>query len=181
MASFGSDKARSQGSSSVWQAQSPYLESLYQQAQTNLAQFQPDNNIGSQAMQSWQNQINPQGNPYLQSTVDQYRQNLGQLDMQTGGQAALTGGYGGGRQGVEQALNQQNVGNQLGQFMGQQYQADMNRASTALGQGQTVLGLQPWQQQNQALGQYSGLIGAPTVLDQNSMQSSGKNFGVLSK
>lgn len=174
-------KTRSKSTADVWGGQSPYLLDLYRRGQEMLDGFQPNTSVTDPAMQAWQNQLNPQGNPYLQQMTSQYSQALGQLDQRTGMQAAAGGVYGGGRQGVEQHLNQQNIGNQMGNFMGAQYQADMNRAQGALGMAPQMLGMTPYGQQQQALAQYGNLIGRPTVLGQSSSSGSGFGLGIGAK
>ncbi len=177
--SKGSQKSKT--TSDVWGGQSPYLLDLYRRGNEMLGGFQPDTSITDPAIQAWQNQLNPQGNPYLQQMTSQYQQALGQLDQGTGMQAAGGGVYGGGRQGVEQHLNQQNIGNQLGNFMGAQYQADQSRAMQALGMSGQMLGMTPQAQQQQALAQYANLIGRPTVLGQSSGQGSTFGLGIGAK
>ena len=130
-------------------------------------------------MQAWGQQLNPQMNPYMDQMAAKYGQQLGQANMATGGQAGLAGQRGGGRQGVAEHLNTQQYANNMGQFMGQQYQGDMNRASQALGMTGSMMGLDPNQQQWGNLQQYGNLLGSPTVLGQGS--SSGSKFKVLGK
>ena len=175
---MGMDTKSSSGSntSTVWGGQSPFLEQLYQQGADQLGQFQPQTQVPGQAMQAWGQQLQPQANPYLQDMTQVYRDQLGQANQQTGGQAGLTGGYGGGRQGVAEHLNQQAYSQNVGSFLGNQYQGDMNRAQGALGMTGQMMGMDPQQQQMNQLGQYSQILGGPTVLGEGSTKSSG--FGV---
>lgn len=160
MASFSGSYSKSRNNAtstdSVWGGQSPFLQDLYQRGADliNNPTFGQD-----ELAQGYQQHINPQMNPYLQAMTGQYQQALGQLDNQTGAGAAQAGVFGGGRQGVEQYLNQQNIGNQLGNFLGNQYQADQSRSLDALSMAP--------QAQFGALQGYAGLIGGPTVLNRS--------------
>lgn len=174
MGGIASDKSRD--STSVWGGQSPFLLDLYNQGQQQLQGFQPNQQVYDQSMQAWQQQLNPQANPYLNDMTQVYRDQLGQANQAAGGQAALGGGYGGGRHGVAEHLNQQSYASNVGGFLGQQYQQDMNRAQGALGMGGQMLGLDPYQQQWGNLNQYGNLLGSPTVLGQGS--SSGQKFNI---
>ena len=116
MGSMSND--RSSSSSSVWGGQSPFLRDLYQRGRSLTNNFQPDTQISGAATNAWQQQLQPQQNPYLNDMTQVYRDQLGQLDQGSGRGAAAAGVFGGGRQGVEQSLNQQNVGSQMGQFLG---------------------------------------------------------------
>jgi hypothetical protein len=167
----------SQQTSSVWGEQSPYLQDLYQQGAAALGGFTPNQGIADQALGAWQGQLNPQQNPYLNDMTQTFRDQLGQANQASGGQAAALGGYGGGRQGVAEHLNAQSFQSNVGNFLGQQYQGDQNRASQALGMGGQVLGLQPYQQQQQALQNQAGLVGGPTVLGEGSSSGSSSSFG----
>ena len=182
--SAGTDKsnqqAQSQGttSSNVWSEMVPFLQDLYGRGQGLVDQFQPDTQMFGQAQQAWQQQINPQGNPYLDQMAGQFQDQLGIMNQQTGGAAGLTGGFGGGRHGVAESLNVRNMGQQMGSFYGGQYQQDQNRAMGALGMGQSVLGLAPQQQQMQNLQQYGGLIGSPVMTSQGTSTSGSKSKGL---
>jgi hypothetical protein len=177
MASISNEK--SQGSSFMWDQQQPFLQDLMQQGQQQFQGFQPNQQVAGGAMEAWQQQLNPQANPYLNDMTQQFRDQLGQANQQAGGQAGLTGGYGGGRHGVANSLNQQNYASQVGNFLGQQTQMGLQQQGNAISQGAGVLGLQGYGQQNQALNNYQGQVGAPVTLDQDS--SKGSKFGVLSK
>jgi len=174
MGSIAGSKNRSTASQDVWGSQSPFLQDLYQRGADLVNQFQPD----QQAMQAHQQHLNPQMNPHLGAMTSQYTQALGQLDNATGGQAAAAGVFGGGRQGVEQHLNQQNVGNQMGQFLGNQYQADQARSMTALSMSPQM---SPFGQQMGALQQYGGLVGPPTTLASSSGRGKQTGFGLAAK
>lgn len=182
--SGGQSSSSSEQDSRVWDQQSPYLQALYQQGAQQLGGFQPNQQVADQSMQAWQGQLNadPQQNPYLQQMTQTFRDQLGQGVQQIGGQAGLTGGYGGGRQGLLEANALQDYGNQVGNFLGGQYQQDQNRAAQqnqfGLQNAQSMLNLQPWQQQQQALQQQGNLIGGPTVLGSGSSGSSSLNLGV---
>lgn len=186
--SAGTDKSsqasQGQQTSSVWDQMAPFLTDLYSRGQGLVEQFQPDTQIYNQSVQAQQQLLNPQaqGNPYLDQMAGNFQNQLGILNQQSGGQAALTGGFGGGRQGVAEALNTQNVSQQMGNFYGQQYQADQNRAMQgqlgALGMGQSILGMSPQQQQMQNLQGYGGLIGRPVLESQGTQTSSGKSKGL---
>lgn len=172
MGSLSKSKSR-QGSSaqtSVWGEQSPFLVDLYQRGADLINQYQPDPGV----TQAFQNNLQPQMNPYLSQMTSQYQQALGQLDNQVGGAAAAAGVFGGGRHGVEQHLNQQNIGNQIGNFLGNQYQSDMARSMTALSMAPQIT---PFGQQMTALGQYGSVIGGPTVLSQASSSGKGRKAG----
>ena len=101
-------KSKSNQRSQVWGEQSPFLTDLYQRGADLLNNFQPDMSIQQPAQAAWQQQLNPQMNPHLQAMQSHYGRSLGQLDQATGVSAVGTGTFGGGRQGVEQHLNQQN-------------------------------------------------------------------------
>ena len=171
---------QSTGSSSLWGGQSPFLEDLFGRGQGLADQFNPNNQMFDQAQAAWGQQIQPQGNPYLDQMAGQFQDQLGQLNQQTGGQAGLTGGFGGGRQGVAESLNTQNVGQQMGQFYGQQYQQDQNRALGALGMGGSVLGMSGQNQQLGNLGNLAGIIGGPIMQSEQQGTGSGssKSTGV---
>ncbi len=179
MGSLTKSKSQSQQTSSVWDQMAPYLTDLYSRGQGLVDQFQPNQQMGQQAEQAWGGMINPQGNPYLDQMAGNFQNQLGIMNQQSGGQAALTGGYGGGRHGVAEALNTQNMSQQMGNFYGGQYQQDQNRALGALGMGQSVLGMSPQQQQMQNLRQYGGLIGRPVLEGQGGSSGSSKGIGIL--
>lgn len=181
MGSISSSRSRSRNQSSVWGEQSPFLMDLYQRGADLLNNFQPNQQVQGMAMDAWQQQLQPQMNPYLDQMTSQYTQALGQLDNQTGMAAAGQGVFGGGRQGVEQYLNQQNIGNQVGNFLGSQYQSDMARSATALSMAPQMLGLDPYNQQQGALMNYGRLIGGPTVLGEGSSSGRSKSFGLAGK
>ena len=181
MGDISSSRSRSRNQSSVWGEQSPFLMDLYQRGANLLNQFQPNTQIPAAAQAAWQQQLTPQMNPYLDQMTSQYTQALGQLDNQTGMGAAGAGVYGGGRQGVEQHLNQQNIGNQVGNFLGSQYQADQARSMTALSMAPQMLGLDPYQQQQGALNNFAGIIGRPTVLGSGSSSGRSNSFGLAGK
>jgi hypothetical protein len=170
---------RSSDTSDVWSGQSQFLTDLYQQGANQLGNFQPNQQVPGMAMDAWQQQLNPQMNPHLDQMSSYFGQQLGQANQMSGGEAGLTGGYGGGRHGVANHLNQQQYGNNMGNFLGQQYQGDMNRQQQAVGQAPMMMGMDPQQQQNQQMQQYKGLLGNPTVLGQGS--SSGSSLSVLGK
>jgi hypothetical protein len=174
-----SDSSRS---SSIAPGQQPFLQDLYQQGQNQFQGFQANQGIADSALQGFNQGINAGGgpNPYLNDMTQVFRDQLGQANQASGGQAGLTGGFGGGRQGVAEHLNAQSFQSNVGNFLGQQYQGDQNRFAqqqqSALGQAGNVLALQPQGQQQSALNQYRGTIGGPTILGQGSSSSS--SFGV---
>lgn len=182
--SGGRESSDSSSTSTVWGAQAPYLEGLYQQGANQLAGFQPNQQIYDQATQAWQQQLNanPAQNPYLDQMTQVYRDQLDQGVQQIGGDAGLTGGYGGGRQGLLEANALQDYSTNVGNFLGGQYQADMDRAAQqqqyGLGYSGSLLGLDPWQQQQSALQDQANLLGGPTVLGEGESGSSGFNVGV---
>lgn len=167
---FGKSSSSSRSSTRVWEAQDPFLRDMYARGAGLLDQFQP--NMG--LMDAWQNQLQPQGNPYLQQMSQFYQDQLGQMNQGTGRAAAAAGMFGGGRQGVEQSLNQQQMGTQLGQFLGNQYQSDMNRSMQALQMGNSMT---PYGQQMGALRNFASLIGPPVMLNQSRGRSNAFNMG----
>lgn len=174
-------KSKSRSTQDIWGEQSPFLTDLYQRGADLMKNFQPQQFSMGNTMQAYNQQINPQMNPYLDAMTAQYTQALGQLDNATGAGAVQAGVFGGGRQGVEQALNQQNIGNQIGNFLGSQYQSDQARAAAALNLAPQLQGMQfannPQLQELQALQGYGGLIGGPTVLTQQRAKSRSRSFG----
>ena len=178
-AGFDRSKSRSQNqaSTNVWGEQVPFLQDLFGRGQGLVDQFQPNQQMAGQAQDAWAQQLQPQGNPYLAQMAGQFQDQLGIMNQQTGGQAGLTGGFGGGRHGIAESQNVQNMGQQMGQFYGGQYQQDQNRALGALGMGGSVLGMSPQQQQMQNLQQYGGLIGSPVLESQASGSSGSKSKG----
>jgi hypothetical protein len=187
MGSLSGSKSRSKNSMSqeVWGAQSPFLQDLYRRGADLVNQFQPQQFDMGNTMQAYNQQINPQMNPHLGAMTQQYTQALGQLDNASGAQAAQAGVFGGGRQGVEQHLNQQNIGNQLGNFLGGQYQSDMNRSAQTLGMAPQLQQMQfmnnPYTQQQSALQGYAGMIGGPTTLASSSGKGKSGSFGLSIK
>ena len=183
--SSGESQTQSKARQTVWGEQSPFLIDLYQRGADLLSNYRPHQGIRRDSREAWQNMLNPQMNPHLDAMTAQYTQALGQLDNQTGAAAAGAGVFGGGRQGVEQFLNQQNIGNQLGNFLGSQYQADMGRSMQALQMTPMVNQMTGRMQRLQMLNQIGGLMGDPTVLSRaKSTGSSSEDsfgFGVLAK
>ena len=175
MGSISGSKSGSQQDQAVNEAQAPFLQDLYQQAQTQFQDFQPNQDVYNTAQGGFNNLVSGQQNPNLAAYGSQFQNQLGALNQNTGGQAGLSNNYGGGRQGVLESQNQQNVGDQVSRFYGDQYQGDQNRVLGALGQAGNINALSPQQQQNQALNQYAGQIGGPTVLGSGS--SSAKSAG----
>lgn len=178
MADISGNKSQSAASSDVWGAQSPFLQDLYQQAQSQFQNFQPNTELYGQAQQGMGNLMSGQQNPNLASYAQQFQQQLGQLNQGTGGQAGLTGGYGGGRQGVLESQNQQNVGGQMGRFYGDQYQGDQNRMLGAIQSAPGLMSLDPYQQQQGNLNSYAGAIGGPNNLQQSRSSSKGAGAGI---
>ena len=181
MGGISSSENESSNQSSVWGQQSPFLQSLYQAGADQLGAFQPNQQIAQGSMDAWGQGLNAGSgpNPYLADMTQQFRNELGYANQASGGQAAMSGGFGGGRQGVAEHLNAQQYQSNVGNFLGGQYQQDQNRFSqerqNALQQSGQVLGLQPYQQQQNALSQYGNLLGGPTILGEGS--SSGSSFG----
>lgn len=163
----------------MWDQQSPYLQDLYQQGQQQYGAYQPNQQVADSVMGAWQQQLNPQVNPYMNDMTQIFTDQLGQANQATGGQAALTGGYGGGRHGVADHLNQQAYQSNLGAFLGGQTQLGLNMQGNAINQGASVLGLQPYQQGADALANYQRTIGPPVTLQSD--RSKGSEFGIAGK
>jgi len=178
MGSLSGNRSSSQSSTSVWDQMAPFLTDLYSQGQGLVNQFEPNQGITDQAQQAWGQQLNPQGNPHLDQMAGQFQDQLGIMNQQSGGQAGLTGGYGGGRQGIAQAQNTQNMGQQMGNFYGQQYQQDQNRAMGALQMAPGMMGMDPSQQRMNYLGQYANLLGRPVSESQSSSKGGGGGLSV---
>lgn len=181
----GSKQQSESGSTQgVWQGQSPYLSGLYQQGQANLGGAMGNTqNMMNTIMPAWQNQINPQGNPYLaqmgQSGLDQLNRNFQNNIMPGITSGAMgSGSLGSSRQGIAQGLAAQGVAQAGGDFLnnlyGQQYQQDQNRAMSAMQMLPMLQGSQWGDLQNLA-----GIIGGPTVLGESSSNSKriGGGFG----
>jgi hypothetical protein len=172
----------SSNSSQIAPGQVPFLQDLFQQGQNQFQNFQPNQGIADATLGAFNSGLNAGTgpNPYLNDMTQVFRDQLGQANQASGGQAGLAGGFGGGRQGVAEHLNAQSFQSNVGNFLGQQYQGDQNRFANerqnALGQAGNVLGLQPQGQTNQQLNQYANLVGGPTVLGEGS--SSNSSFGV---
>lgn len=162
MGSISGGSGGSSQKSRIWRGQRPFLRDLYSQGQQMLQGYD-----AQPALDALQQQMNPQMNPYLGAMTNQYTQALGQLDQASGRGAAAAGVFGGGRQGVEQYLNQQNIGNQVGNFLGNQYQADQARAMTAINMAPNL----PFA----PLANYASILGGPAILGEGS--SSNRNFG----
>lgn len=175
----GISSDRSNDTSDVWSGQSQFLSDLYQQGANQLGNFQPNTQVPGMAQEAWGQQLSGQANPNLDAMSSYYGNALGQANQQVGGEAQLTGGYGGGRHGVANHLNQQQYANNMGNFLGQQYQGDMQRQQSAIGQAPMMMGMDPQQQQWQALQQQGSLLGNPTVLGQGS--SKGSSLSILGK
>jgi hypothetical protein len=177
----------SERSSQIAPGQQPFLQDLYNQGQQQFQGFQANQGIADSALGGFNQQLNAGSgpNPYLNDMTQVFRDQLGQANQASGGQAGLTGGFGGGRQGVAEHLNAQSFQSNVGNFLGQQYQGDQNRFAqqqgNALGQAGNVLNVQPYQQQQQALGNYAGVVGGPTVLGEGSSSGNSSKLGVLSK
>jgi hypothetical protein len=176
-----------ENSSQIAPGQLPFLQDLFSQGQQQFQNFSPNQGIADSALGGFNQGLNAGSgpNPYLNDMTQVFRDQLGQANQQSGGQAGLAGGFGGGRQGVAEHLNAQSFQSNVGNFLGQQYQGDQNRfaqeRANALGQAGNVLNLQPQQQANQALNQYAGIIGGPTRLGEGSSSGSSSKLGVLSK
>ena len=181
--SGGTSSDSSSNSSTVWGGQSPFLEGLYQQGADLYSTFQPQTQIPGQAQQVWNQQLtqSPQMNPYLSDMTQVFKDELGYANQASGGEAGLTGGYGGGRHGVADYLNAQAYQSNVGNFLGGQYQADMDRAQygiqNALGLTDQMMSYDPYQQRMGALQQQGQLLGAPTILGEGSSSGSSMNFG----
>jgi hypothetical protein len=167
--------------------QQPFLQGLYQAGADQLQNFQPNQQIAQGALGGFQQGLGAgsQPNPYLQQQLGVFQDQLGLANQASGGQAGLGGGFGGGRQGVAEHLNAQSFQQNVGNFLGNQFQADQNRNSqerqNALGQAGSVLGVQPFQQQGQAINQFAGQIGGPTILGEGSSSGSSFKAGVGAK
>ena len=186
MAQMSQGESQSQGTSesktSVWGDQSPFLNDLYQQAQAQFQGFNPNQDLYQQGQQGIGNLLQGQGNPNMQSYANQFQNQLGQLNQQTGGQAGLGGVYGGARQGILESQNQQNIGDQMGRFYGDQYAGDQNRMLGAIQALPGQLQLDPYQQQAGALSNYAQALGGPTILAEsysnNSSESKDGGMGI---
>jgi hypothetical protein len=187
MGAVSKESSESQNSSQIAPGQLPFLQDLFSQGQQQFQNFTPNQGIADSALGGFNQGLNAGSgpNPYLNDMTQVFRDQLGQANQASGGQAGLTGGFGGGRQGVAEHLNAQSFQSNVGNFLGQQYQGDQNRFANerqnALGQAGNVLGLQPQQQQAGALNQYAGIIGGPTILGEGSSSGSAGKVGVLSK
>jgi hypothetical protein len=181
MGGIGGGQEQSQSEDSVWSGQSPYLQDLFARGQSQANNFQPNDQVAGGAMQAWQQQLQPEVNPYLNDMTQQFRDQLGQANQQSGGQAGLAGGYGGGRHGVANHLNQQSYQSNVGNFLGQQTDMGLQQQGQAVGQGAGVLGLQGYQQGAGALRDFSNLVGGPTVLNQNDSSAWNANANVGGK
>jgi len=178
MGSLSGSNASSNNQSQVWEQMAPFLTDLYGRGQGLVDNFQPNQAMADQSQQAYGQMLQPQGNPYLDQMAGGYQDQLGRMNQQTGGQAALTGGYGGGRHGIAESQNAQNMGQQMGQFYGQQYQGDQNRALGALSQGQNVNQLSPEMQRMQYLGQYGNILGGPHNTSNASSNSKSAGMGI---
>jgi hypothetical protein len=174
----------SSNSSQIAPGQVPFLQDLFSQGQQQFQNFSPNQGIADASLGAFNSGLNAGSgpNPYLNDMTQVFRDQLGQANQQSGGQAGLAGGFGGGRQGVAEHLNAQSFQSNVGNFLGNQYQGDQNRFAgermNALGQAGNVLNLQPQQQTNQQLNQYANLVGGPTVLGEGSSGNSSLGFGV---
>ncbi len=81
MGGIGGGQKEAQSQDSVWQGQAPFLKDLYSQGQQSLQGFQPNQQIAGGAMDAWQQQLNPQANPYLNDMTQQFRDQLGQANQ----------------------------------------------------------------------------------------------------
>lgn len=151
---------------SVWGGQAPYLQDLYGQAQQ---QFGNVNTAGAQgiydqATAGFNQLMNPGINPQLEAYQRQVQQNMERNILPTiQGQAGMYGQMGGSRQGVAQGLAMGDANQQITDMAANLYGQDMDRMGQAMSQapglaqfGESI----PWF----GLQQYSGLLGAPTVL-----------------
>ena len=179
--STSSGSSESTNTSEVWGAQSPFLESLYQQGSDLYQQFAPQTQVPGAAQTAWQQQLNPQANPYLSDMTQIYRDELGLANQASGGEAGLAGAYGGGRQGIAEAQNMQNYSSQIGSFLGQQTQLGLDQQANAIDQTSSIMGMDPWQQQMAALQQSGTLLGGPTILGEGSSNSSNSSMGLSMK
>jgi hypothetical protein len=165
-------------------AQSPFLKDLYAQGQQQFNQFAPNQGIANSSLAGYNQGLNaqPGQNPYLDSQLQTFQDQLGFANQQSGGEAGLAGAFGGGRQGVAEHLNAQSFQSNVGSFLGQTYASDQALASgerqNALGQASNVLNLQAQGQQQNALGDYANIIGSPTLFGEGS--SSNSSLGLQS-
>jgi hypothetical protein len=195
----------------VWGDQSPYLNQMYEQA-GGMAQA-PESastlqgrgmasqyaqggmgDIVGQTQGAWQNQLNPQQNPYLQQAMQTainpltqaYQENVlsGITD-----QAMSAGQQGGSRQGIAEGIAGREYLRQVGdignQMAFQDYTGGQQRQAAAVGQGGAManLGMMPSQTMQQIgaqeehapwlnLQRMQGIIGGPTVLGGSQSSSS---------
>lgn len=180
---YDSSKAQSTGDTSIWGDQSQYLNELFGMGSDLVSNFSPANEISDPAIAAYQQGLTPGQNPYLDDMTSYFGDQLGILNQQSGGEAGLAGAYGGGRQGVAESLNTQNIGQQMGLFLGDQYQADADRAQQSVLAAPDMLALSDPNQQWQNLQSYSSTIGAPVseTYTQSTDKSKAMDFGILSK
>ena len=156
MGQLGGGYEQSDSASQVWDQQSPYLGDLFQQGQNLAGGFQPNQQIPGQAMGAWQNQLSGQQNPNLGAYGQEFQNQLGMMNQQSGGQAALGNSYGGARHGIAESQNVNNMAGQMGRFYGDQYAGDMNRQAAAVGMAPQMLGMTDQNQQWGNLERYAG-------------------------
>jgi len=184
MGGVSSSDSSSSQQSEIWSGQRPFLRGLYRAGAEQIEAFQPNQQIAQGTIGALEQGLGAGSgpNPYLDDMTQRFRNELGYANQQSGGQAGLTGGFGGGRQGVAEHLNAQQYQSNVGNFLGGQYQQDQNRFAqerqSAIGQAGGVLGLQDYGQQQGALGDFSRLIGGPAILGSGSSSGGSQGFQV---
>jgi hypothetical protein len=181
----GTSLGASQTTSDIWGAQQPGLQQLYAQA-GQLASGQGQyaagaNQVAGQAQNAWLQQLTPGGNPYFsisveaainQATQGFNREVLPALDAR----GVAVGQYGGARdnlaRGEAAGLFGQGLANSVAGMYSNQYSADQQRASAALGASGQIQGMQ-----TAPLSTAAGIIGGPTVLSQQQALSQAQNTG----
>lgn len=184
----------------IWGPQQGYLQNLYQNAQGlaggpqmgmgGLGNAQQNAQLAQQGLLNSNQNLQGFMNPGVDPAVDAYSQRLGQQFNEQfmpalQGEAAMAGGLGGSRQQIGAALGADRAQQAIGDFASNAYAGQQQRALQAAGQmGQNSqmmgqLGQQnlmnadfsrgmPWYNQQM----FSGLLGAPTILDKGGLSTS---------
>ena len=164
----------------IWGGQSPYLTGLYGGAAElgagNQGQSQAQG-VYDQAMQGFNQMMNPGVNPQLQAYQGEVQRNLERNMLPAiQGQAGQFGQMGGARQGVAEGLAMSDANQQVTDMSANLYNADMNRMGQAMSQAPSLgtFGQQiPWYNMNQ----YSGILGDPQALSGASRNQSSSSGG----
>jgi len=175
----------------VWDAQAPFLQSLYGRAQQTANQQYggqgPLEDITSFSQRTSQDLIGQanQGSPWLSNQISGLGQDIGQFFNQQilpgiANEAGGYGQYGGARQSIGQGMAGQDALRQFTrgatELRAQDYAQGPQRASQLYN-----LGMAPYSAQFQPLQQLASLLGNPTVLGGGSSSSGGGgfNFGLF--